>query len=151
MKDGPAGKTGYELLQPEWYENAYSRLGKADKKEYDLMLHVFLNTSATADELLELMESRAASVMFNIIALDIEEQAEKQQPQKIRNSVEYKKWRDAVFERDDYTCQHCHQHGGKLNAHHIKPFSEFPQLRLEVSNGITLCEKCHKEVHKKAV
>lgn len=53
-------------------------------------------------------------------------------------------WRMGVFGRDDFTCQFCYQRGGKLVAHHIKPWSEFSQLRFNVENGITLCEKCHK-------
>jgi len=61
----------------------------------------------------------------------------------IREGNDYKRWRTAVFERDNYTCQICGKHGGKLNAHHIKSFSLFPKLRFDVSNGITLCEKCH--------
>lgn len=65
----------------------------------------------------------------------------------IRNSTEYKEWRTAVFERDNYTCQLCGAHGVKLNAHHKKPFAYFPELRTDTSNGITLCVSCHKKVH----
>ncbi len=67
---------------------------------------------------------------------------------KIRTSLEYKQWRTSVFERDEYTCQHCNQVGGKLQADHIKQFAFFPELRLDVDNGRTLCEKCHKKVPK---
>lgn len=73
------------------------------------------------------------------------ERTEKQQ----RNSPKYIQWRTSVLERDNYTCQHCGQKGGELNAHHIKPFAEYKELRTELSNGITLCKECHKKEHRR--
>lgn len=69
--------------------------------------------------------------------------------EKIRNSIEYKNWRKSVFERDDYTCQDCgksNENGKRtpLQADHIKPFAYFPELRLDINNGKTLCIDCHK-------
>ena len=66
-----------------------------------------------------------------------------------RNSAEYRGWRDAVFKRDMYACQRCGKIGVRLNAHHIKPWAKFADLRFDVDNGITLCEGCHKYIHKK--
>ncbi len=60
-------------------------------------------------------------------------------------SIEHKEWREAIFKRDDYTCQMCRQRGGKLNADHIKPYSIYKDLRYELSNGRTLCEDCHRK------
>lgn len=69
--------------------------------------------------------------------------------QDYRKCEDYKKWRIDVFNRDFFTCQCCGQVGGILNAHHIKEFSKYPELRFKVDNGITLCKSCHKEIHKK--
>jgi len=63
--------------------------------------------------------------------------------EKFRKTTVYKNWRIAVFERDDYTCQACGNRGGKLHADHELPFAEFPDLRLEILNGRTLCVPCH--------
>jgi len=68
-----------------------------------------------------------------------------------RNFPEYAAWRTSIFERDQYTCQSCFQVGGELNAHHIKPYSTHPKLRLSMENGITLCYVCHKKAHQKEV
>ena len=66
-----------------------------------------------------------------------------------RNSVEAHQWRKAVFSRDNYTCMICGTRGVRLNAHHIKQWAKFPELRYAVYNGITLCELCHKAIHRR--
>lgn len=60
---------------------------------------------------------------------------------------DYRHWRKAVFERDRYTCQQCGAIGGTLNAHHIRSWRDYPALRFEVSNGVTLCVVCHANQH----
>lgn len=67
---------------------------------------------------------------------------------KIRNSIEIRLWREAVFARDNWTCQKTGSRGCRLNAHHIDNFADFPKLRTSIENGITLSEKAHKEFHK---
>lgn len=72
----------------------------------------------------------------------------------IRFSNEMNRWRLSIYERDDYTCQMClakSKPGSPvtLNAHHIKRFSDYPKLQTDVSNGITLCENCHKKTYFK--
>lgn len=62
-----------------------------------------------------------------------------------RNSGPYRKWRMDVFQRDRFTCILCGYRSHKkrdIRADHIKPFSLFPELRLDVSNGRTLCLPC---------
>lgn len=60
-----------------------------------------------------------------------------------RNNTYYKEWLKNVFNRDNYTCQCCGKRGGNLNAHHLYNFSKCKNLRYDVNNGITLCERCH--------
>ena len=68
--------------------------------------------------------------------------------QRARYSFRMKEWRHNVFERDHYICQQCGYTKGKiLIAHHIKYFSQFPELRFDVNNGITLCRNCHGLIH----
>lgn len=63
---------------------------------------------------------------------------------------EFNKWSTDIKKRDNYTCQDCGSKNKKyLQAHHIKSWSEFPHLRYELSNGITLCTKCHAKHHPK--
>lgn len=63
----------------------------------------------------------------------------------VRGSIEYRLWREAVFARDNFTCQECNTRGGNLHAHHIKPFAYFPELRFAIDNGLTLCVSCHEK------
>lgn len=63
--------------------------------------------------------------------------------QVLRKSPAYDEWRTNVYEKDNYTCQCCGKHGGRLVAHHIKDYATNEDLRLEPDNGMTLCFECH--------
>lgn len=72
----------------------------------------------------------------------------------IRTGTKYKEWRLKIMKRDNYCCQVCNIKSGNgkavyLEVHHIKTFSQFPELRFELSNGVTLCKRCHSETKKK--
>lgn len=74
----------------------------------------------------------------------------KNKDKSIRESIEMREWRKAVFKRDRYTCQMCGKVGGRLNAHHILQFKFYPQHRFNINNGATVCEyPCHKKTFKK--
>lgn len=66
----------------------------------------------------------------------------------MRNSSKHKEWAKSVYEYDRWTCQYCGYKGKKIIAHHIKSWADFPDLRFETSNGITLCRSCHVKIHK---
>lgn len=69
---------------------------------------------------------------------------------RIQNSKEYKLIRKACFERDNFTCLWCGIRSGNgkriiLNADHIKPFADYPELRFALDNLRTLCIDCHRK------
>jgi hypothetical protein len=65
-------------------------------------------------------------------------------------TTQYKNWRQSVFERDNFTCQCCNKRGGNLEAHHIKSWTNYPELRYELSNGQTLCLLWHRLTFKQS-
>lgn len=59
----------------------------------------------------------------------------------------YTDFRKAVLKRDKRKCRMpgCNS-GNRLQVHHIKKWSVAHSLRYEVTNGITLCKKCHDSI-----
>lgn len=74
---------------------------------------------------------------------------DEREKQRSIQSGEHRKWRKQVFERDDYTCQYCGQRGGNLHAHHLDGYNWCIERRFDLTNGVTLCEECHRDFHKK--
>lgn len=69
----------------------------------------------------------------------------------IRDTAAYKSFVKEILKRDHWTCQECgdknHKGRGsciKLHVHHKIALSENPELALDPSNVVTLCEKCHQ-------
>lgn len=61
-----------------------------------------------------------------------------------RDDMYYKDWRSAVYKRDNFKCRLLSEEcKGKIEAHHIFRWSEYPTLRYVITNGITLCRFHH--------
>lgn len=61
---------------------------------------------------------------------------------------ESSKWAKAVKDRDGWMCQKCGKGKlGRLQAHHINDYWNYPKLRFSVENGVTLCHACHGKFH----
>ena len=58
-------------------------------------------------------------------------------------------WRRMVYKRDYYTCRICGRYDCLVHAHHIKMKSVYPELALDINNGITMCEECHISIYGK--
>lgn len=67
-----------------------------------------------------------------------------------RNQRVLRKWSKDVRTRDENKCTNCNS-TQKLDAHHIIPIEKCidSNLEFDISNGITLCHKCHLSLHKK--
>lgn len=63
---------------------------------------------------------------------------------KDRRSSAYRYWRQQVWLRDNFKCKianpDCY---GRLEAHHILGYTDHPELRYDINNGITLCHAHH--------
>lgn len=69
-------------------------------------------------------------------------------------------WKATVKRRDGNICQLCGLDGNiacndckrkpVMHIDHIKPWKEFPELRLDVSNGRVLCADCHYSTLRKS-
>lgn len=62
------------------------------------------------------------------------------------NRRKVRAWRNKIPKRDKNTCTNCGSNEN-LQAHHIKSWAKFPELRYLESNGITLCHECHQLEH----
>ena|SRR3990167_567695 len=73
--------------------------------------------------------------------------------QSFYGTPEWKQIANLVWRRDRGTCQHCgikkyNEENIPLDIHHIVSFA-VKELRMELSNLVLLCEKCHYWVHSK--
>ena len=56
----------------------------------------------------------------------------------------YYEWRNKVYLRDNWKCKIGNQDcDGRIEAHHILPWRDYPELRYNENNGITLCHSHH--------
>lgn len=56
----------------------------------------------------------------------------------------YKQWMRSVKNRDNWKCRIADNNcDGRLEAHHILNWKDYPELRYDINNGITLCHFHH--------
>lgn len=66
---------------------------------------------------------------------------------KFRKTFEFKQFVKNVLKRDNYTCQKCGKTDTRLVVHHKDGYNWCIEKRTIPSNGVALCEECHKEFH----
>ena len=61
-----------------------------------------------------------------------------------RRSQLYKHWRKQTWLRDNFKCRIENKDCcGRIEVHHILSWREYPELRYQINNGITLCHAHH--------
>lgn len=58
-----------------------------------------------------------------------------------------KEWKEAVRQRDNFTCRRCGIFDKYVHTHHLVMRSQSRELKHVISNGICLCNSCHTWVH----
>ena len=62
----------------------------------------------------------------------------------------YREWMFAVRKRDNWKCRINNSDcNGRLESHHILNWKDYPELRYEIKNGITLCHAHHPRGRKR--
>ena len=60
----------------------------------------------------------------------------------------YNIWKFEVKKQGIFTCDCCGDNrGGNLVSHHLESYDSNKELRIDITNGVCLCDKCHKEFH----
>lgn len=59
----------------------------------------------------------------------------------------HRRWRKLVLQRDKI-CRHC-KRAPATEAHHIKELEDYPELALDLNNGLGLCWHCHELTKKR--
>ncbi len=68
---------------------------------------------------------------------------------KDRGGQLHREWSKNIKKRDGWKCRIDNKYCmGKVTAHHILSWRDYPELRYEINNGITLCEKHHPKKRK---
>lgn len=63
-----------------------------------------------------------------------------------RATFQSKEWSKSVRKRDGFRCVDCGD-GGRLHAHHVLSWKDYPEKRFDVDNGVTVCVACHEVRH----
>lgn len=137
-----------EQLTREMIEALYKQLDVESVEEIDAIRGAALSLFVRdlENKLRNLQDGETLQVTFRVDIIGVDGRV-RGGAGSDRNMPEYIDWRTAVYERDNFTCQECGARGVPLNAHHIKHWQHHPDLRFDVSNGVTLCEDCHAKKH----
>lgn len=147
-----------------WYEDHSEELQqkrieeKEDKQNYDKSYYVKNEKKVKQNRKRRAKEIKEYGKMYYIVNKEkIKRYTKKRMAENPEQFLEFagrkrEAWRQSIYKKFNYMCQACRTYLPKkngLNAHHIFPKSDFPNLKYNLDNGICLCKDCHKDFHKK--
>lgn len=69
-----------------------------------------------------------------------------------RRTTACREWRKNTYKRDIWKCKINNQDcDGKIESHHILNWIDYPELRYDINNGITLCHFHHPRGRKEEI
>jgi hypothetical protein len=142
ISEHPEYRQKMSIAQKKRYEDGWKhpRLWKTFSAESRLKMSLSHIGQEVSDETRQkLSEMRQGDKHWNY-KKDRSQLAKRQE----RNDTAYKEWRMNVWKRDKFCCcMSSDECKWKIEAHHILKWIEYPELRYEVSNGLTLCHFHH--------
>lgn len=120
----------YEIKQLKDRKN---KLGK----EIEVLNQEAENKESKAEEYIRVL-------LNEIETLKSEKKSKKKKRKSQINTKEYEQFRKSILKRDNYRCVEC-GNTHRLQVHHIKPKSKYPELLMVPSNCVTLCISCHSK------
>ena len=131
--------------QDEEYQNKMSELMKQQREEWEQDEKYKQMQSTIAKQMWEDEEFREAHSGKN--HHNYNSNLTDEEREQNRNIEGYNEWVLKVKEQANFTCDICGYRGNKLRSHHLDGYNWCKERRTDVSNGVCLCDKCHKEFH----
>jgi len=100
-------------------------------------LHIFPHSKKTKNKISQNRKGKGCHPHKNTILYGYKKQEE-------RNDSAYQNWVKQIKKRDNCICKINNQDcSGYCIVHHILPWRDYPELRYNINNGITLCQFHH--------
>lgn len=123
----------------------YQKFSKETRKKMSRNnARVWLGKKFTQDVRRKMSESRKGKYTGKNSPFWIKDRTKLKKSERRDRDVQYIYWRKEIKNRDEWKCRLSSDVcKGQLEAHHIFNWTDYPELRYVLTNGITLCHSHH--------